>query len=219
LIPAGSDVAETAMLAARASGPAQVSKHIDRLPSQPRLAAAAEGAATPSIANVDGATDPLVDASILIAAHKAWRGAVTPNAQSALALMRDPAYQWVITPNAFKEFARCLPTGSASARRFIRYLERLGNTRVMTGAEAAALHGSPAFGQTVEQVGAEINRSAPGLATRAGTPTGKVDAERYLPARVRPGVGHPVRDARHQVCQRDQDLHSCLRWPRHHALN
>ena len=122
---------------------------------------------------VQAAVDPLVDASILIEAHKAWRGSTDPRFQSALALLQDPKYEWVITPTAWKEFARNLPRGSASARRFIRYLESLGNTRVMSGAEARGLASSVAFRETVTQLSAAANRATAGLGTRAGTATGK----------------------------------------------
>jgi RHS repeat-associated protein len=116
--------------------------------------------------------DPLVDANVLVHAHRAWRGSANAVHQAALALLRDRGYQWVITPTVFKEFVRVQASG-ASRRRFIQALERLGNTTVLDGATAKAWATSAAFRNALTEVAAVANRSVAGLGTRAGTATGK----------------------------------------------
>jgi len=121
------------------------------------------------------AIDPLIDTNILINAHKAWRGATAAKYADALALLKSGKYDWVITPTVWKEFCR-VPKGGASARRFIKYLESLGHTRVMSGAEAAGHAGSTAFRETVAGLQSAIRKAlanAPGIETRAGTAAGK----------------------------------------------
>lgn len=112
--------------------------------------------------------DPLVDSHMLINAHKAWKGSKNPVHQAALALLKNTKYEWLISPTVWKEFTR-VPKGAASTRRFIRYLEGFKNTKVISGAQAKAWHGTTKFKDAMTELRALANKITPGLGNRAGT--------------------------------------------------
>ena len=115
------------------------------------------------------AVDPVIDTNILSNAYDAYHGSTRVRDVEALKLVQDQSYEWVVTPTTFKEFAK-VRHGGASRRRF---LDKQSNLRVMSGAEAAQLHASSSFQQTLSTIRSAANRSRQGLGNRSVVGGGK----------------------------------------------